>query len=129
MSIVARILTLMFVTLMLVATVEVNSGLKLRATREAELQDGAMELAPIATLDMDGTLQAARQLLAALAKLPMAADWDAACSVIIATVNNDFEYDFITAVGNDGRILCSSDRPKGAFVANREVLDRVLTSP
>ena len=128
MSIVARILTLMFVTLMLVATVEVNSGLKLRATREAELQDEAMELARIATLDMDGTLQGARQLLAALAKLPMAADWDAACSVIIATVNNDFEYDFITAVGNDGRILCSSDRPKGAFVANREVLDRVLAS-
>jgi PAS domain S-box-containing protein len=127
MSVVARILALIAVTLMVVAGVEIHTGVNLRATREAELRGEALQLARIATLDMDRILEGARQLLATLAKLPVAGEWDErACSTISATVNDDFEYDFITAVGRDGRILCSSDRPKGVLVADREVLDRVL---
>jgi signal transduction histidine kinase len=128
-GVVARVLALIGTTLLLVAGIEVYNGLNLHATREGELRGEAMQLAGIAALEMKTILEGARQLLATLAKLPTAGRWDAhACSLVEATVNSDFEYDFISAVDSDGRLLCSTDRPTGELVFNREVLDRVLAS-
>jgi hypothetical protein len=129
MTIVGRILALIAATLMLVAGVEIYNGIHLRANREAELRGDAMQLARIAALDMDRILEGARQLLATLAKLPAANGWDdRACSIVGATVNADFEYDFIAAVDASGRILCNSSSAiqPGAVMPNPEILQQVL---
>jgi PAS domain S-box-containing protein len=131
MSIVARILGLIAGTLLLVAGVEVYNGFNLRANRELELRNEAMQLARIATLDIDRILEGARQLLATLAKLPAANGWDTrACSIVAATVNSDFEYDFITAVDSAGQILCTSSptMQAGSTMPYPEILIQVLES-
>jgi len=131
MSVVARILALIAVTLLLVAGVEVYNGIALRASREAELRSEATQLARIAALDMDRILEGARQLLATLAKLPTTNGWDdRACAIVAATVNSDFEYDFITAVNSKGQILCNSSSAMrtGATMPYPEILERVLAS-
>ncbi len=131
MSIVARILALIAATLLLVAGVEVYNGIELRASRDAEVKSEAMRLAQIAALDMDRILEGSHQLLATLAKLPAANGWDErACSMIAATVNSDFEYDYISVTNVEGRVLCSSSASieRGSMNPGQEIIDLVLTS-
>jgi signal transduction histidine kinase/HAMP domain-containing protein len=129
LGIVARILALVGATLLLVAGIEVYNGLTLRAAREVELHAEATQLAGIAAIEMGTILEGSRQLLATLAKLPTAGTWDArACALVVETVNNDFEYDSITAVDRDGHRLCSTNAPAGDLISERELLDQILAS-
>ena len=98
-SIVTRLLGLIAGVLLLVAGGELFNGLNLRQHRLDELRDDTVQLANIAALDFAGVLEGARQLLAALAKLPDGHGWDErACSIIEATAAIDLEYDHIVAV-------------------------------
>src|SRR4026208_316926 len=108
-SIVTRIFALMALTLLMVASGVLFSGLQLRQNRLEELRHDTKQLARIAELDMVRILEGAHQLLATLAKLPAAQGWDArACAVVQATANSDFEYDHIVTVDHDGARQCAS---------------------
>src|SRR5450631_3378804 len=106
-SIVTRIFALMAVTLLLVASGVLFSGLQLRQNRLKEMRNDTTQLASIAELDMVRIFEGAHQLLATLAKLPMNKGWDArACAMVEATANSDFEYDHIVAVDRNGARRC-----------------------
>jgi len=132
-SIVTRIFALMALTLLMVASGVLFSGLQLRQNRLEELRHDTKQLARIAELDMVRILEGAHQLLATLAKLPMAHGWDArACAVVQATANSDFEYDHIVTVDRDGARQCASSasdvvRP-GTLMPDRELFDRIVAT-
>jgi diguanylate cyclase (GGDEF)-like protein len=132
MSIVTRIFALMALTLLLVASGVLFSGLQLRQNRIEELRNDTKQLAHIAELDMVRILEGAHQLLATLAKLPMDHGWDVrACSVVAATANSDFEYDHLVAVDRNGARQCtSSGSPEilGKVMADRELFDRIVAT-
>ena len=86
-SIVTRVFGLTAATLLLVGAGEIVSGVNLRADRQDEVRDAAMQLARIASLHMDRILEGAHDVLATLGKLPEGSRWDArACAVVAATV-------------------------------------------
>jgi sensor histidine kinase regulating citrate/malate metabolism len=132
-SIVTRIFALMALTLLMVASGVLFSGLQLRQNRLEELRHDTKQLARIAELDMVRILEGAHQLLATLAKLPMDQGWDArACAVVQATANSDFEYDHIVTVDRDGARECASSgsdvvRP-GTLMPDRELFDRIVAT-
>jgi diguanylate cyclase (GGDEF)-like protein len=131
MSIVTRIFTLITLTLLLVASGVLFSGLQLRQHRLEELRSDTVQLARIAELDMVRILEGAHQLLAALAKLPLDHGWDErACSVMAATAGSDFEYDHITAVDRNGVRQCSSTMSirSGTLMPDRELFDRIVAT-
>jgi hypothetical protein len=128
-SIVTRIFMLIAVTLLLVASGELLSGLNLRQNRLDELRSDTMQLAHIAELDMIRILEGTHQLLATLAKLPVGHGWDErACSVVSATASSDFEYDHIVAVDGSGTRQCSSTlfMRSGTPMPDRELFDRIV---
>jgi diguanylate cyclase (GGDEF)-like protein len=130
-SIVTRIFTLIALTLLLVASGVLFSGLRLRQHRVDELRSDTVQLVHIAELDMVRILEGTHQLLATLAKLPMDHGWDArACSVMEATASSDFEYDHLTAVNRDGIRQCSSSpiMPNGTLMPDRELFDRIVAT-
>jgi diguanylate cyclase (GGDEF)-like protein len=132
-SIVTRIFALMALTLLMVASGVLFSGLQLRENRLEELRHDTKQLARIAELDMVRILEGAHQLLATLAKLPMDSGWDArACAVVVATANSDFEYDHIVAVDRDGARQCHSSGSDivriGTLMADRELFDRIVAT-
>jgi diguanylate cyclase (GGDEF)-like protein len=132
-SIATRIFVLMTLTLLMVASGVLFSGLQLRQNRLEELRRDTKQLARIAELDMVRILEGAHQLLATLAKLPMDKGWDArACAVVQATANSDFEYDHIVTVDRDGARQCASSgsdvvRP-GTLMPDRELFDRIVAT-
>jgi diguanylate cyclase (GGDEF)-like protein/PAS domain S-box-containing protein len=122
---------LIAVTLSLVAGGALFNGLHLLEKRSEELRTDTMQLAHIAELDMVRILDGAHQLLATLAKLPSANGWDdRACSVLLATVNSDFEYDHLIAVDRQGVIMCSTSGPGriGLPAPDRDLHELVVTS-
>ncbi len=122
---------LIAVTLSLIVAGALFNGLYLLERRSAELRSETVQLARIAELDMVRILEGTHQLLATLAKLPSAYGWDErACSVLLAAVNSDFEYDHLVAVDRRGIIACSTSGPDriGLPTADRELFDRVMTS-
>src|SRR6476646_9213584 len=133
MSIVTRILALMALTLLMVASGVLFSGLHLRQNRLAELRHDTKQLARIAALDMVRILEGAHQLLATLAKLPADHGWDErACSVVAATANSDFEYDHLVAVDRNGARQCSSSGSDivrtGTLMPDIELFDRIVAT-
>jgi diguanylate cyclase (GGDEF)-like protein len=133
MSIVTRIFVLMALTLLLVASGVLFSGLQLRQNRIEELRNDTKQLARIAELDMVRILEGAHQLLATLAKLPVDKGWDArACAVVAATANSDFEYDHIVTVDRNGARLCTSSGNDvvrtGTLMPDRELFDRIVAT-
>src|ERR1700722_15181676 len=132
-SIVTRIFALMVLTLLLVASGVLFSGLQLRQNRIEELRNDTMQLAHIAELDMIRILEGTHQLLATFAKLPLDQGWDArACAVLSATASSDFEYDHIVAVDHNGVRQCSSSsneavRP-GTTMSDRPFLERIAAT-
>lgn len=132
-SIVTRIFGLMALTLLMVASGVLFSGLQLRQNRLEELRHDTKQLARIAELDMVRILEGAHQLLATLAKLPMENGWDArACSVVAATASSDFEYDHIVTVDRNGARLCTSSGSDivrtGTLMPDRELFDRIVAT-
>ena len=132
MSIVTRMFALMALTLLLVASGVLFSGLQLRQNRIEELRNDTKQLARIAELDMVRILEGTHQLLATLAKLPVDHGWDVrACSVVAATANRNFEYDHLVAVDRNGARQCaSSGSPEilGKVMADRELFDRIIAT-
>ena len=130
MSLFARFLALMTVTLLLVASGEFVNAVSIRTDRLAETRRDMVQLARIAALGMDQTIEGTRQLLAALSRLPTREGWDArACDVVTATAKSDVEYDHIAAVDRDGKILCASGSIRlGTVMSDRSLLDRVLAN-
>ena len=131
MSIVKRIFALMALTLLMVASGVLFSGLQLRQNRLEELRSDTEQLARIAELDMVRILEGAHQLLATLAKLPVDKGWDVrACAVVAATANSDFEYDHLVAVDRSGIIQCSSSGGTyvGTRMPDRELFDRIVAT-
>ena len=132
-SIVKRIFALMALTLLMVASGVLFSGLQLRQNRLEELRHDTKQLARIAELDMVRILEGAHQLLATLAKLPMDKGWDArACAVVAATANSDFEYDHIVTVDSNGARQCTSSGSDvvrtGTLMPDRELFDRIVAT-
>jgi diguanylate cyclase (GGDEF)-like protein len=132
-SIVKRIFALMALTLLMVASGVLFSGLQLRQNRLTELRHDTKQLARIAELDMVRILEGAHQLLATLAKLPVDKGWDArACAVVAATANSDFEYDHIVTVDSDGARQCTSSGSDvvraGTLMPDRELFDRIVAT-
>ena len=132
-SIVTRIFALMALTLLMVASGVLFSGLQLRQNRLEELRHDTKQLARIAELDMVRILEGAHQLLATLAKLPMDNGWDArACAVVAATANSDFEYDHIVTVDSNGARQCASSGSDvvrtGTLMPDRELFDRIVAT-
>ncbi len=132
-SIVTRIFALMALTLLMVASGVLFSGLQLRQNRLEELRHDTKQLARIAELDMVRILEGAHQLLATLAKLPMDKGWDArACAVVAATANSDFEYDHIVTVDSNGARECASSGNDvvrtGTLMPDRELFDRIVAT-
>ena len=132
-SIVKRIFALMALTLLMVASGVLFSGLQLRQNRLAELRHDTKQLARIAELDMVRILEGAHQLLATLAKLPVDKGWDVrACAVVAATANSDFEYDHIVTVDSDGARQCTSSGSDvvrtGTLMPDRELFDRIVAT-
>jgi diguanylate cyclase (GGDEF)-like protein/PAS domain S-box-containing protein len=129
-SIAKRLFALIAVTLLLVAGGELYNGLSLRHSRLEELNGDTVQRARIAALDVDRLLEGSHQLLATLAKLPETRGWDErACSMLVATVNSDFEYDHIVAVDRRGQVRCSSSGSAGraiGIVADLAFVDRIL---
>src|SRR6186997_54822 len=101
-GIVTRVMLLIVATLVLVAGGELYNGMHLRQARLAALSRDALQLSRIAALNMDGILQGSDRLLATLSKLP-ALGLSQACSVALATANDDFEYDHIVLEDLNGR--------------------------
>src|ERR1700675_3402186 len=131
MSIVTRMFALMALTLLLVASGVLFSGLQLRQNRIEELRDDTTQLARIAELDMVRILEGTHQLLATLAKLPMHHGWDErACAIVEATASSDFEYDHLVAVDRSGTIMCSSSglAVVGTATADAELVHRIVTT-
>ncbi|MEA2942443.1 MAG: hypothetical protein QOD09_2972 [Bradyrhizobium sp.] len=132
-SIVTRIFALMALTLLMVASGVLFSGLQLRQNRLEELRRDTKQLARIAELDMVRILEGAHQLLATLAKLPMENGWDTrACAVVAATANSDFEYDHIVTVDSNGARQCTSSGSDvvriGTPMPDRELFDRIVAT-
>jgi diguanylate cyclase (GGDEF)-like protein len=130
-SIVTRIVILIGLTLLVVASGELINGFRLRQNRLGEVRSDTVQLARIAELDMVRILEGAHQLLATLAKLPVEHGWDRrACSVLESTANADFEYDHLSAVDRNGLRQCSSTPTMrlGTAVPDQELVDRVLAS-
>ena len=132
-SIVKRIFALMALTLLMVASGVLFSGLQLRQNRLEELRHDTKQLARIAELDMVRILEGAHQLLATLAKLPIDKGWDArACAVVAATANSDFEYDHIVTVDSEGARQCTSSGSDvvrtGTLMPDRELFDRIVAT-
>lgn len=132
-SIVTRIFALMALTLLMVASGMLFSGLQLRQNRLEELRHDTKQLARIAELDMVRILEGAHQLLATLAKLPMDKGWDArACAVVAATANSDFEYDHIVTVDRNGARQCTSSGSDvvraGTLMSDRELFDLIVAT-
>jgi diguanylate cyclase (GGDEF)-like protein len=130
-SIVTRIFALMALTLLMVASGVLFSGLQLRQNRLEELRHDTKQLARIAELDMVRILEGAHQLLATLAKLPIDKGWDArACAVVAATASSDFEYDHIVTVDRNGARQCTSSGSDvvrtGTLMPDRELFDRIV---
>jgi diguanylate cyclase (GGDEF)-like protein/PAS domain S-box-containing protein len=130
-SIVTRVFGLIAATLLLVGAGEIVSGVNLRADRQGEVRDDAMQLARIASLHMARILEGAHDVLATLGKLPEGSRWDArACAVVAATVNDSFEFDHVAAADLHGKDLCSSGgiTMLGVTIPDRELFDRVLAT-
>ena len=130
-SIVTRVFGLTAATLLLVGAGEIVSGVNLRADRQDEVRDAAMQLARIASLHMDRILEGAHDVLATLGKLPEGSRWDArACAVVAATVNDSFEFDHVAAADRDGKTLCSSGgfTMLGVGIPDRDLFDRVIAT-
>lgn len=130
-GIVARVFGLIAATLLLVGASEIVSGLNLRDERQGEMRDDAVQLARIASLDMDRILEGAHEVLVTLARLPLREAWDArACAAVAATVNGSLEYDHIAATGLDGKNLCSSGGAAmlGVAIPDRDLFDRALAT-
>jgi diguanylate cyclase (GGDEF)-like protein len=132
-SIVTRIFALMALTLLMVASGVLFSGLQLRQNRLEELRHDTKQLAHIAELDMVRILEGAHQLLATLAKLPMDKGWDArACAMLTATANSGFEYDHIVSVDSNGARQCTSSGSDvvriGTPMPDRELFDRIVAT-
>ncbi|HZP70063.1 MAG TPA: EAL domain-containing protein [Pseudolabrys sp.] len=129
MSIVTRISVLIAITLSMIAGVELFNGMQLRQSRLQELRSDTVQLARIAELDIVRILDGAHQLLATLARLPTEHGWDdRTCAVVGSTASRDFEYDHIVGADLDGFIRCSSSKTPLTFVADFDLLDRVIKS-
>jgi diguanylate cyclase (GGDEF)-like protein len=123
----------MALTLLMVASGVLFSGLQLRQNRLEELRHDTKQLARIAELDMIRILEGAHQLLATLAKLPTDKGWDArACAMLAATANSDFEYDHIVSVDSNGARQCTSSSSDvvriGTPMSDRELFDRIVAT-
>ena len=131
MSIVTRIFVLIAVTLSLVAGGAIFNGFYLLEKRSEELHRDTLQLARVAELDMGRILGGTQQLLATLARLPLANGWDErACALMAATAAGDFEYDHLVAVDRSGIIQCSSNGRAvvGSAMRDSDLLDRIAAT-
>jgi hypothetical protein len=104
-SVITRIFVLIAVTLSLVVGGVFFNGFHLLEKRSEVLRGDTLPLTRIAELDMVRILDSTQQLLAALARLPLANSWDErACALLGATTSGDFEYRHLVAVDRSGII-------------------------
>lgn len=113
MSLLARLYLLVALALLPALLIQGAAELSLRRDREAQARDEALRLAEFTASDVDGLLDGAATLLAALARAPAVRRGDGpACGRLLDEIGRDLRrYVDLAAVGRDGRWVCAQGGP------------------
>jgi len=122
MSLLHRLLLLVFLSLVPAAVIEVNNELALRESRVTEAQQGALHLAALVEAEQERMVDGLRLLLGTLVKSDaVRAPDQPACQAMMDDLRASYPaYLNIHVIDRDGTIRCATDRPAlGLSIADR----------
>jgi signal transduction histidine kinase len=118
MSLLNRILVLIFMILLLITGIDLVEGINARSEEQEQLKAHAVSLARATALDIERTFEGGHQLLAGLSQTqPLQAHDRKACDALLTQVQHELAmYDFIAINEIDGSVVCRSNPDKGVNV-------------
>ena len=122
MSLLHRLLLLVFLALVPAAVIEVRNELTLRTAREADVHQGALRLAALFEAEQERLVDGLRQLLSTLANSDAVRNPSAgSCQTLMDSLRLSYPaYLEIHVAGRDGIVGCATDRAAvGVSIADR----------
>ena len=131
MSLLHRLLLLVFLAMIPAAVIEVRNELALRAAREAEVGRDALHLAALIEAEQHRMIDGLRQVLSTLVKAePVRAPGSAACQALMDDLRTAYPGHLgVLVAGLDGVVRCATDRASlGITIADRSHFRDALDS-
>lgn len=131
MSLLHRLLLLVFVAMIPAAVIEVKNELALRAAREAEVGRDALHLAALFEAEQHRMIDGLRQVLSTLVTAdPVRAPGSPACQALMDDLRASYPGHLgIVIAGLDGVVRCATDRASlGISIADRDYFRDALDS-
>jgi serine phosphatase RsbU (regulator of sigma subunit) len=125
----SRLLLLVLLALVPVLGLMLWTAAEQRRLAAAEVQENALRLARLASLDQERLIESTRQLLVVLAQLPEVRRGDpAACGALLAVLLQQYPlYTNLGTIAPDGNLVCSALPTSGPInVADRAYFRRAL---